>query len=462
MLTLMYIGNRNTNMAVNTAVGQTDRVMVYDTVQQGGVFGPIMCSNSIDKVGKMCYERGENLYLYKQTVNVLPLAMCDDLLAMSVCGQKSLSLNSYINAEIELKKLRFHTPDKAGKTKCHKMHIGKPSKTCPKLQVHSTAMKEVKEDTYLGDIISADGKNESNIKNRIGKGLGKINDIMTMLEKVTLGEHYFSTAMVLRESSFLNSVLGSAECWYNFNKEDIKQLESLDLSLLRQILNAPISVPKESLYLELGILNIETILKARRLNYLHYLVTRNPEEMLFKFFMRQWKHPVAGDWTLQAKQDLEDFSISEDLDMIKSQSKYSFKTLVKRKAKEFALFTYLEKKASHTKLDNLFYPDLTMQEYLKLNTMTLYEAKTVFSYRVRAANYSDNYRGPTGLMPCPLCHLHLDCQPLAFQCPEIKQNIKVTENYTDIFKTSVDKSLAALLVKIDKFREETISTKQIL
>ena len=48
-LALMYIGNRNTNMAVNTAVGQTDRVMVYDTVQQGGVFGPIMCSNSIDK-----------------------------------------------------------------------------------------------------------------------------------------------------------------------------------------------------------------------------------------------------------------------------------------------------------------------------------------------------------------------------------------------------------------------------
>ena len=300
----------------------------------------------------------------------------------------SLSLNSYINAEIELKKLRFHTPDKAGKTKCHKMHIGKPSKTCPKLQVHGTAMKEVKEDTYLGDIISADGKNESNIKNRIGKGLGKINDIMTMLEKVTLGEHYFSTAMVLRESSFLNSVLGSAECWYNFNKEDIKQLEDLDLSLLRQILNAPISVPVESLYLELGILNIETIVKARRLNYLHYLVTRNPEEMLFKKIDRQWKHPVAGDWVLQAKQDLEDFSISEDLDWIKSQSKYSFKTLVKRKAKEFAFFTYLEKKASHTKLDNLFNSDLAMQEYLKLNSMTSYEAKTVFSYRVRAANYS--------------------------------------------------------------------------
>ena len=102
-LALMYTGNKSTAMAVNTAVGQTDRVTIKETVQQGGVFGPIMCSNSIDKVGKICYERGENLFLYKQTVKVLPLAMCDDLLAMSVCGQQSLSLNTYINAKIELK-----------------------------------------------------------------------------------------------------------------------------------------------------------------------------------------------------------------------------------------------------------------------------------------------------------------------------------------------------------------------
>ena len=214
--------------------------------------------------------------------------------------------------------------------------------------------------------------------------------------------------------------------------------------------------------MELGILNIETIVKARRLNYLHYLVTRNPEEMLFKFFKRQWKHPVAGDWVLQAKQDLADFSISDDLERIKAHSNYSFKTLVKRKAKEFSFFTYLEKKASHTKLDNLFYSELSMQEYLKLNSMTSYEAKTVFSYRVRAAKYSDNYRGPSGLQPCPLCHLHLDCQPLAFQCPVTKENMKVTEKYCDIFNTSVDKTLAVLLVKIDKLREEFLSKKQIL
>ena len=74
-------------------------------------------------------------------VNILPLAMCDDLLGISSCGQQSLSLNTFINTQIELKKLKFHTPDKNGKTKCHKIHVGKPNKICPKLKGHGTPMK---------------------------------------------------------------------------------------------------------------------------------------------------------------------------------------------------------------------------------------------------------------------------------------------------------------------------------
>ena len=155
-LALMYEANVNTTMAVNTAMGQTDRVSIRETVQQGGVFGPIMCSNSIDKIGKKCYERGENLYLYKQRVNILPLGMVDDLLGISSCGQSSVSLNTYINTQIELKKLRFHTPDKEGKTKCHKLHIGTKNKLCPELKVHGTTMKEASHDVYLGHTISSD------------------------------------------------------------------------------------------------------------------------------------------------------------------------------------------------------------------------------------------------------------------------------------------------------------------
>ena len=51
--------------------------------------------------------------------------MVDDLLTISRCGTASLALNTYVNAQIETKKLKFHTPDANGKSKCHVLHIGK-------------------------------------------------------------------------------------------------------------------------------------------------------------------------------------------------------------------------------------------------------------------------------------------------------------------------------------------------
>ena len=99
----------------------------------------------------------------------MPLAMMDDLLNMSTCGQESLSLNIYMNTQIELKKLKFHTPNKDGKSKCHKIHVGPKNKLCPKLQVHGTQMEEVDYDTYVtyvGDVVSGDGKNTENVKKK--------------------------------------------------------------------------------------------------------------------------------------------------------------------------------------------------------------------------------------------------------------------------------------------------------
>ena len=124
-LALMYDVNVNTSMAVNTPVGQTDRRTITKTVQQGGVFGPIQSSNTIDTIGKKCYDEGKYLFSYKQMVNVLPLSMVDDLLVISKCGHSSLSINNFINAQIELKKLKLHTPDEKGKvTNCKLVRKG--------------------------------------------------------------------------------------------------------------------------------------------------------------------------------------------------------------------------------------------------------------------------------------------------------------------------------------------------
>ena len=42
------------------------------------------------------------------------LSMVDDILAVTRCSKELLEVNTFINAQIEIEKLRFHTPDITG------------------------------------------------------------------------------------------------------------------------------------------------------------------------------------------------------------------------------------------------------------------------------------------------------------------------------------------------------------
>ena len=290
-LALVYKVNTENYVAVNTSVGQTERVKMDNIVMQGGKWGPLQCSNSMDKIGKKCVEQGENLYTYKGLVKVMPLAMVDDLLAMAKCGLQSTNLNIKINNEIEFKKLKFHTPNAQGKSKCHTMHIGKKRSECPELKVHGYTMEQVSSDTYLGDIISSDGKNKLNIESRVAKGLGIVSQIMDMLKTVSFGGHYFKMALSYRESMLINGVLTNCESWYGLSETEVEQLEEVDKLLLRQVFAVASTCPIEALYLEMGCIPFSLTIKSRRINFLHYLVTREKKEMLNKFVLTQWKYP---------------------------------------------------------------------------------------------------------------------------------------------------------------------------
>ena len=101
-----------------------------------------------------------------------------------------------------------------------------------------------------------------------------------------------------------------------------------------------------------------------------------------------------------------------DLQFIESKSKSEFKNLVKRKAREYAFMNFLEKKEGHSKMNNLFYSALDMQDYLKAGHLTTEEAQAVYSYRTRMSEYRDNFKGQGGPIICPLCQIHLDVQNL--------------------------------------------------
>ena len=132
-------------------------------------------------------------------------------------------------------------------------------------------------------------------------------------------------------------------------------------------MSVPETTCKEALYLETGCLDLETVIEGKRI--IHNLVKGDKN----KFFKVQWQRPFRGHWTLQVKQDLEDFGIHGKLEYLEGMSENSLKSLVKKKSIEFALEKFLDMRSSHSKLDNITYNELKVQDYLKSSEISTEE-----------------------------------------------------------------------------------------
>ena len=251
-------------------------------------------------------------------------------------------------------------------------------------------------------------------------------------------------------------MLTNFEIWYGLRESEIAELEEVDKLLLRRIVGAPDSTCIESLYLELGVTPIHVTLKARRVNYLHYLATLEENSMLHQVFTTQWKYPVKDDWTLKVEENLKELDISLSLDEMKKKSEYSFKRLVKIKAEEFTLNYLLGLKEKHTKMEKLDYIELKLQKYLKDDKIPVEEAKNLYRYRTRSAKYKENMKTSYQATPCPFCSVQPDTQLHSVQCTVVKSKVKIEGNYDDIFQEDIPRDISRTLFRISQLREDVI------
>ena len=87
------------------------------------------------------------------------------------------------------------------------------------------------------------------------------------------------------------------------------------------------------------------------------------------------------------------------------------------KAKESFFMEMMIKKMEHSKMDDCFYTELKIQNYLKSSNFSAAQSQLIYSFRTRMANFKENFQGNNGHNPCPLCLVHLDSQVLCLQCP---------------------------------------------
>ena len=98
MLSLMYLENKNVQIAIKVNNKLTRRINVQNVKIQGTVWSSLKCTSMLDQLSKIVMSKEELQYHYKGDKNI-PIGvrcMVDDTLGISKCGNTSVGLNSVI------------------------------------------------------------------------------------------------------------------------------------------------------------------------------------------------------------------------------------------------------------------------------------------------------------------------------------------------------------------------------
>ena len=286
-------------------------------------------------------------------------------------------------------------------------------------------MKVVQEQTYLGDLIVSDGSHTKKVQQRSSKGLGAINQIMSILETTYYGKYFFEVAMVLRESLFLSALLLNSEAWVNYTEKDVRILEQCDEILLTKILDCDGNSSNAMKYLELGVIPVRFEIMKRKLGFLQYILKQNKESMIYKILKETSENPTKNDFVYTCKKYLKTLDLDLSFEEIEKMTKFSFKKLLKVKTIS-AAFAYLEEQKKKQKKikDTVNYSKLEMQEYLVDGDRDNNIAKVIYKARGMTLDIKTHKKWKFSDILCTGCQKNEETGEEILRCEIFGENLE--------------------------------------
>ena len=134
--------------------------------------------------------------------------------------------------------------------------------------------------------------------------------------------------------------------------------------MLRGLLSAHSKTPLEALHLETNCLPVRYILKSCRLVYLQTILQKESTELVRKVYEAQKADPSPKDLYVLVSDDCRAIGLNMCNGDIAKLTKQKFKDIVKAKVRNAALQYLNQLKQSHSKMDQLKYDKLEVQQYL--------------------------------------------------------------------------------------------------
>ena len=304
-------------------------------------------------------------------------------------------------------------------------------------------INEAESTKYLGETIGQVNI-DKNIEERYNKGIGSVNQIVSLLSEGMFRQNYFRTAIIFRNSFLINSMMFSSEALYGMKKLNLDKLNSCDTYLWKNLFGAEKCCPIISYYIESGCAPPHIILVGRRLMFHWSILQRTDTEVVRQVYIIQKKLPIKNDWVHQISSDLEKCQIYLSDQEIKSFTKISYKKIVLEKI-NFLTDCWIEEKMG-TKSSQL--GERGLKDYLISPEISLREKRLLYALRTYTTNLKYNRKSSyTTNLDCSLCYTHIEDQESLLLCPTLLSDVRLssiikTIKYSDIFGTLSEQTRA--------------------
>ena len=136
------------------------------------------------------------------------------------------------------------------------------------------------------------------------KSIWIIRKIFIRLDSLHLKNYYFECGIIFLNVFLRSSILYASETYYNMTESQIRELERIEEVYLRKLFQTSKGCPITQLYLESGQIPARFAIKKARLLFLKSILEENPESLINRFVMLQFRKPTKGDWATSCLQDM--------------------------------------------------------------------------------------------------------------------------------------------------------------
>ena len=316
---LLQAISNNQTAQIKTRHGLSKIIKRETGGKQGSRLTGKMFSKQMDGLSEEFIMEDEGNVHVNENLSIGCLEWVDDVLSCTIGIKNQRKVLLKVDEFAMINKLEW------GEAKCQVMQIGRKTKVPDTWKFGDKHIKNTSSYKYLGDNITNDNKNKTNIEKRSNIIQGIIRQINTTASSETMRVVETKTILDLYDKCVIPSLLNNSESW-TLSKTEETELDKIGIRAIKRLFSLPEKTPSIAVIYSFGLLYTSQLIDKKRFIYLHKILTRSNEhwtkQMLFHL-----KTEKLG-WAANIAEKLTEYSLEEDWEKIREKTKREWKYIV--------------------------------------------------------------------------------------------------------------------------------------